>query len=559
MRARQPVSVCLVALALAFVSGHVRGQEPAGTVIFVAGAVSVQRTQIQPLAKGDAVEVGDVIITGATGRAQVVMADGAKLAIRPDSRFRIDDFTHEPAAAPRAPVVTGAMDRSFMSLLKGGFRTITGLIGQADEEAYEVRTPVGTLGIRGTDYTAVFCLSDCVWAPGLTSAQPPEDGLYIGVTLGVVVFRNELTEIEVGAGGYAFIPIIDRLPQLLDAPPPVLLEQFDLSVDVDPAGPPQADADGPLGFDAFSVRRTPASTQAALMPGGLPDDSSQQGSAVPAQPVLATDMDGLPVDLTAGIVPLPDPRSISFSVGPLGMPPGFPFSGTRENAPNEYVLDGSNNLMGFVGPYPARTGPVDGTFALGTSTQAETGFDSVTLMRWGRWAGGIAALTLPGGIDASQDLSNQSLHWVSGPEFSSPPSIPVTGTANYTLVGGTSPTDNFGNVGVVANATFAADFTNLSVSSTLDLGIGASSWTATGTGIMGPLFDPAGPLQDFQGFYNTVTIDGVGGGAGVFSGFFSEPGAGSPSLPGGAGLTYSLQDVNGGVQVSGALVFGNPN
>ena len=56
-----------------------------------------------------------------------------------------------------------------------------------DEQAYEVRTPVGVLGIRGTDYSAVFCNGDCTWVPGFNPNAPIEDGLYLGVTDGTGV------------------------------------------------------------------------------------------------------------------------------------------------------------------------------------------------------------------------------------------------------------------------------------------------------------------------------------------------------------------------------------
>ena len=49
------------------------------------------------------------------------------------------------------------------------------------------------------------------------------------------------------------------------------------------------------------------------------------------------------------------------------------------------------------------------------------------------------------------------------------------------------------------------------------------------------------------------------GKSGVFSGFFSEPGNTSdPNIPGGVGLTYSIQDAQGTTTVSGAAAFGNP-
>jgi hypothetical protein len=137
--------------------------------------------------------------------------------------------------------------------------------------------------------------------------------------------------------------------------------------------------------------------------------------------------------------------------------------------------------------------------------------------------------------------------------------MPITGVANYSLVGSTSPTDNLGNIGVLGSATFLADFLNQSVTSTLTLDINASVWSATGTGRIGAAANPALPAHLFNGAYGAVVIDGVAAGTGVFSGFFSEPGNTSdPNFPGGVGMTYSLQDQGGTTEVSGALVFGNP-
>ena len=90
------------------------------------------------------------------------------------------------------------------SLLKGGFRTITGAIGKDSEESYEVRTAVGVLGIRGTSFAVLFCRRR-LWIPSRKASGPPiEDGLYVGVTDGIVFFSNEFGEIEIRAGEFVF-------------------------------------------------------------------------------------------------------------------------------------------------------------------------------------------------------------------------------------------------------------------------------------------------------------------------------------------------------------------
>lgn len=73
------------------------------------------------------------------------------------------------AAAPAsaAPVVTASgtagsdSSRAFFRLVKGGFRTVSGLIGKVNQDDYRVSTPVATIGIRGTRYGVRICQGEC--------------------------------------------------------------------------------------------------------------------------------------------------------------------------------------------------------------------------------------------------------------------------------------------------------------------------------------------------------------------------------------------------------------
>ena len=582
-------SLGICALSLSLLAANVVFAADAGQVIFAKGEVTAERQPPVALAKGDSILVEDTVATGDASRAQFLMIDGAKVAMRPNSRLRIEEYAYPSgaAAAPGQPVVTTSDDRSVTSLLKGGFRTITGAIGKDREESYEVRTAVGVLGIRGTSFAVLFCNGDCGYPPG-TSGPPIEDGLYIGVTDGLVFFRNEFGEIEIKAGEFVFIPLVDRRPRRLQTPPALMLDDRDLEFDPDgsavsappddgkpgppddddPSRPPDdgssappTDPDGSgTGFNArFSTRRVPEPSSAVPQSTDQ-GDGSDSSEATPEQPIIGTDPDGTPVDITPGDVQPRGNRTISFSTGPLGAVDTF-FSGVQDNGPQEFQLDPlTNNVLGFIGPYPGRAASDPAVFDIGSASNVETGFDSVTVLRWGRWSGGTANITLMDGTDASQDLSNQSLHWISGPESAAAPVMPITGVANYTLIGNTPPTDNLGNVGVLGNATFSADFTNQIVNSMVVVDIAGANWTAIGTGTIGAM---AGlPAHLFSGMYNNVAItDPIGtiSGTGVFSGFFSEPGPSSdPTYPGGVGMTYSLSNPQSGSAVSGALAFGNP-
>ena len=533
----------------------------AGTVSFATGSVRAERQPAAPLAKGDTVLVEDFVITGDASRAQLMMIDGARVAIRPNSRLQVEEYVYasEEAAAGSA-VVTSDDNSSVINLVKGGFRTITGAIGKEDPSNYKVRTAVGVLGIRGTNFAVLLCSGDCNTAPGVTPGAVVPDGLYLMVTEGTIVFSNEVTTLELTAGEFAYIPFDTRQAARLDAAPAVFIDtsEFRFDDDADGAGIPDSpDGAAPQGFDAaLGTRRAPDSPDTSAPGPNSTEQGDDTSRDTPAQSIQGIDRDGNPVDLTPGDVPDPQNRTIGFSTGPLG-PVNTIWSNTTDNLPGEYQVDGNNNVTGFTGGYPTRTGIDATTFDMGSSTNVDTGFNSVTVLRWGRWSGGTASITLSDGTDASQDLGAQSIHWISSPDWAAPPVMPITGTASYTLIGSTSPTDNFGNTGVLGSATFDADFTNMRVDSTLSIDINGSNWTAAGQGNIGA--QALQPAHMFLGNYGAVTINGVTGGTGVFSGFFSESGPTSdPTYPGGVGLTYSLQDMGGTTTVSGAAAFGNP-
>lgn len=516
----------------------------AGSVTFATGSVTAERAPAATLSKGDAVRVDDQVITGTASRAQLLMLDGARIAIRPDSRISIEEYVYAAAdPGSTATVTTSDDDSSVIGLVKGGFRTITGAIGSENPANYEIRTAVGVLGIRGTNFAVLLCGGDCDNEP---------DGLHIWVTEGAIFFSNEIATVDVVAGGYLFVPLDSRKPERLDTPPPVFFDgdgSSGFEADVQDAFGDEA----PAGFDTkLGIRREPESS-APRIPGADQDDD--RAPETPKQSIDGIDRDGTPVDLTPGSPPDPQGRTISMSTGPLGAATEF-WSASLFNEPTQLRLDGNNNVTGFAGLYPGRAATDVSDFDIGTSNNVDTGFDQMTVLRWGRWAGGTADITLSDGTPVPENLGNQSLHWISSPD-AAVPVMPVSGSASYTLIGSTSPTDDQGNVGVLGAATFDADFTNMLVDSTLVIDIAGSTWTAAGQGNIGAAAQL--PAHLFLGIYNAITVDGVTGGTGTFSGFFSAPGqASDPSFPGGVGMTYSLQDQGGTTTVSGAAAFGNP-
>ena len=543
MKTHMPAIVLLSLLLGAFEANA----QTAGLVTFASGEVSAERQPAEPLVKGDEVFASDAVITGQSSRAQLQMIDGAKFAIRPDSRIVIDEYSYA-AAAPAGMAVTTTEDSSVISLVKGGLRSVTGAIGNDDPQNVEVRTAVGVLGIRGTDFAVLLCGS-CEQAPGVAPGTVVPQGLYIMVSDGIVVFRNEVASLQISAGEFAFIPLTSRVPTRLDVAPPVFVDPAEFRFEPDANA-----ATRPSGFDRkLGLRRE--SDPAVLPPESeTPPSDSHDGSndtSPPAQPIIGTDENGNPVDLTPGNTQDPSNRPITWSTGPAGAFDAT-FASVLANASARAQVDGNGNLLAFDNFYPFGNGANVANFQVGSATNLDTGMDSMTVLRWGRWAGGSATITLSDGSNVGQDLRSQSLHWVASDNWTTPVAMPVTGQASYSLLGATAPTDNLGNSGILGDASFLADFTNSLVTSSLSIIINNSNWTADGNGVLNS-------SALFQGNYNAVSVDGIGGGSGVFSGFFAAPGPVSdPTYPGGVGLTYSLQDSNGTVSVSGAAAFGNP-
>ncbi len=130
--------------------------ELAGTVSFVIGtatrtATAANTDAARPvpaapwqLRRGDAVEVGQTLVTGPNGHIHLKMKDGAFISVRPHSRLKIAQY-HYDAAVP-------ANNRIKFALEEGTVRSITGRAGEAARSNYRLNTPLAAIGIRGTDF-----------------------------------------------------------------------------------------------------------------------------------------------------------------------------------------------------------------------------------------------------------------------------------------------------------------------------------------------------------------------------------------------------------------------
>jgi len=90
-------------------------------------------------------ESGARVTTGPTGHVQCLLLDQTVFTIGPNSNMIIDEFVYDTDMSPKKVSV-------LMSI--GFFRWVTGKVARKDPKAMKVTLPVGTLGIRGTDFEA---------------------------------------------------------------------------------------------------------------------------------------------------------------------------------------------------------------------------------------------------------------------------------------------------------------------------------------------------------------------------------------------------------------------
>jgi hypothetical protein len=89
------------------------------------------------LSGGSSVYSRDLIHTGDAGVADLRFHDNTNLSVGPKSSVRLDKFVYDPNKSAGGVAVEAT---------RGSFRFVT---GSQSKGSYQVKTPYGTLGIRG--------------------------------------------------------------------------------------------------------------------------------------------------------------------------------------------------------------------------------------------------------------------------------------------------------------------------------------------------------------------------------------------------------------------------
>ncbi|MCK4834154.1 MAG: FecR domain-containing protein [Gammaproteobacteria bacterium] len=179
-----------------------------GTVAESSGnVIAVDKRKVsRKLTRGKPVYLGDKVVTGEEGSVRLRMIDDAVLDLRCFSIMVIEAYALDTTNR-----------RSILNLLQGSLKKVTGQIGKMTEDIYELKTPVASVGVRGTEYALrVFQSKGC---GGTIDA---DDGFYLEVIKGLVDVHNEAGSEVIAIGETAYVPLPKAVPKKVKVKPGVI-------------------------------------------------------------------------------------------------------------------------------------------------------------------------------------------------------------------------------------------------------------------------------------------------------------------------------------------------
>lgn len=112
--------------------------EPIGDVVSAVPSVNYKRgNSVQTLSVDDEIEQNDRVITTGEGSAYIHFVDDTVLTVGSNSEVLLDKFVFDGDRAKIANI----------QIVKGTLRFVT---GKSDHSVYQIKTPVATVGVRGT-------------------------------------------------------------------------------------------------------------------------------------------------------------------------------------------------------------------------------------------------------------------------------------------------------------------------------------------------------------------------------------------------------------------------
>ncbi len=452
----------LAVLAIAAVA-----QASSGTFTYVTGNVYVvsQGRQIAAT-RGMEVNSGDLVVTRGDGMAQLAMIDQAKLSLRSNSQLRIESY---PSSA------TGT-ESATLSLLRGTLRTFTGLLTPANREKYAMKTRVATVGIRGSgnilnheeaeDGTNPVTINHTIEGShvvtSLTGSFPP-----------IITFPNDTVRIEFG-----------KAPERIPTPPTIVAAATSMTTK----------EAAPAATTATASSTSSSSTASSGSGSSGSTDPNANSNAAAAATTTASTTTGTTGTTAAGTL-TGSGQGTTLVVTTAPVVPTVPASdstGLRDvvivgngNTSNSQALTsqmtfdtGSTTAVRGYTSYVGAQANVTATIGGGTAAEVQTlDLGSNAQIVLGRW-NNVNNLVLPG-VSGTVPGSVHFIYGTSG--FPAYLSDVLTGTASYTKIGATTPTDQAGALGTLTSAVLDVNFTSRLLNATLGISMPAAAGNAAST------------------------------------------------------------------------------
>ncbi|WP_370661689.1 FecR family protein [Massilia aquatica] len=197
------------ALLLAASGAMAWAAQVVGTIVNLNGPLMVRKADgsVKVLGLKSEVAQGDTLVSEKNTYARIRFIDNSEITLRPGTTFKIEAFAYE-SGKPEA-------DSASFSLLQGGLRSLTGLLGKRNKEKFELKTPIATIGVRGTTFVAQFVPPPGGAPPAQAGAGALAPGLHVFVVDGTIMVSNAGGSMNFSAGQFGFTPTRQQPPLMV--------------------------------------------------------------------------------------------------------------------------------------------------------------------------------------------------------------------------------------------------------------------------------------------------------------------------------------------------------
>ncbi|MFO7665544.1 MAG: FecR domain-containing protein [Desulfobacterales bacterium] len=138
------IHTTLVLILMLLVVSPAWAQDAIGFVKTVSGSAEVIDTGKAVIAKvGMPIKIGNTLKTGPGGTLGVTFKDNTVMSFGPDTELTVDEYLYAPETDNL---------KFGTSIAKGSLQVVSGTIAKLKPKSVTMKTPTGTIGIRGTHY-----------------------------------------------------------------------------------------------------------------------------------------------------------------------------------------------------------------------------------------------------------------------------------------------------------------------------------------------------------------------------------------------------------------------